>query len=106
MRRFTEKIVALTPSERQDYINLAVSRTDDVAVIHSGVDLNHFAAGAPDAAAKKASLGLDPACRLVGFAGWLMPIKGPLHLMNAMASVWKTTPIQLYMSARGRWRRS
>jgi len=85
--RFTDKTVALTPSERQDYIDLGVGRSEGTLTIHSGVDLDAFGTGGLDAAAGKASLGLDPTRRLIGFAGWLLPIKGPMHLLNAMPSV-------------------
>jgi glycosyltransferase involved in cell wall biosynthesis len=90
--RFTEKTVALTPSERQDYIDLNVGSSEDILSIHSGVDLDSFELCTPDPAAKKASLGIDPTRRLVGFAGWLLPIKGPMHLLNAMAAVWEDHP--------------
>jgi glycosyltransferase involved in cell wall biosynthesis len=90
--RFTAKTVALTPTERQDYIDLGVGRAEDIVTIHSGVDVEKFASGAVSSTAKKVSLGLDPTRRLVGFAGWLLPIKGPMHLLNAMASVWEEHP--------------
>lgn len=89
---FTEKIVALTAHERRDYIDLKVGRPQDLLPIPSGVDLDPFDADLPDPATKKASLGLDPARRLVGFAGWLLPIKGPMHLLNAMGAVWENHP--------------
>jgi glycosyltransferase involved in cell wall biosynthesis len=90
--RFTDRLVALTPAERQEHIDLGVVRADDIVTIHSGVDIDRLETKAADAAAQKAALGLDPTHRLVGFAGWLLPIKGPLHLLNAMRSVWKGHP--------------
>jgi glycosyltransferase involved in cell wall biosynthesis len=90
--RFTEKIVTLTAHERRDYLDLKVGRPQDLLTIPSGVDLDPFDADLPDPATKKASLGLDPARRLVGFAGWLLPIKGPMHLLNAMSAVWENHP--------------
>jgi len=87
--RFTEKTVALTPRERKDYIDLGVGRTEDILTIHSGVDVERFGGGCVDVVVKKISLGLDPVRRHVGFAGWLLPVKGPQHLLNAMESVWK-----------------
>jgi glycosyltransferase involved in cell wall biosynthesis len=100
--RFTEKTVALTPSERQDYIDLDVGRPEDILTIHSGVDVECFGAGCADAAAKKASLGLDPARQHVGFAGWLLPIKGPMHLLNAMGPVWEDHPdVTLVLVGKG-----
>ena len=89
---FTDKMVALTPTERQDHIDLGVGCAQDIVTIHSGVDLDSFAAQGLDAAVEKASLGLDPTRPLVGFAGWLLPIKGPMHLLNAMESVWQIHP--------------
>ena len=90
--RFTEKIVALTAHERRDYLDLKVGRPPDLLTIPSGVDLDPFEVDLSDPAAKKASLGLNPARRLVGFAGWLLPIKGPMHLLNAMSAVWENHP--------------
>ena len=90
--RFTARIVALTPTERQDHIDLGVGCAQDIVTIHSGVDLEGFAAEDLDVAVKKASLGLDPTRRLVGFAGWLLSIKGHMHLLNAMESVWQNHP--------------
>ena len=90
--RFTARMVALTPTERQDHIDLGVDRAENIVTIHSGVDLEGFATKGLDVVAKKVSLGLDPIRRLVGFAGWLLPIKGPMHLLNAMESVWKNHP--------------
>jgi glycosyltransferase involved in cell wall biosynthesis len=74
--RFTEKTVALTPHERQDYVDLGVGSAEDILTIHSGVDLEEAAVSGLDIAAKKKSLGLDPAGKHIGFAGWLLPIKG------------------------------
>jgi glycosyltransferase involved in cell wall biosynthesis len=89
---FTHRLVALTEGERRDYLELGVGRADGTPVIHSGVDLDTFRAAAPEPNSLKRSLGLETSCRIIGFVGWLLPIKGPLHLLNAMAAVWERHP--------------
>jgi glycosyltransferase involved in cell wall biosynthesis len=90
--RFTEKIVALTAGEKRDYVDLGVARAADLPVIPSGVELGAYPGEAPDRPAEKTALGLDPAKRQVGFVGWLLPIKGPAYLLNAMTAVWREHP--------------
>jgi len=90
--RFTEKVVALTAGEQRDYVDLALAKEQDIPVIHSGVDVGEFAAEGFDAAAKMHALGLDPRKRHVGFVGWLLPVKGPGYLLNAMTAVWQEHP--------------
>jgi glycosyltransferase involved in cell wall biosynthesis len=90
--RFTEKVVALTAGEKRDYVDLAVAQEQDIPVIHSGVDVSEFVAEGFDAAAKMHAEGLDPRKRHVGFVGWLLPIKGPGYLLNAMTAVWQEHP--------------
>jgi glycosyltransferase involved in cell wall biosynthesis len=89
---FTEKTVALTAGEKRDYVDLGVVQAADVAVIPSGVDLSEFAVECRDVSAEKLSVGLDPRKRSVGFVGWLLPIKGPVYLLNAMNAVWRDHP--------------
>jgi glycosyltransferase involved in cell wall biosynthesis len=88
----TEKIVALTPGEKRDYVDLGLAREQDIPVIHSGVDVDKFTVAGFDVAAKKDALGLDSLKRHVGFVGWLSPIKGPVYLLNAMTAVWQEHP--------------
>ena len=89
---FTAKTVALTAGEKRDYVDLGVAQDTDVAVIPSGVDLSEFAGECHDVSAEKRSIGLDPNKRQVGFVGWLLPIKGPVYLLNAMNAVWRDHP--------------
>jgi glycosyltransferase involved in cell wall biosynthesis len=81
---FTGQWIALTEGERRDYINLRVCTADKVRTIHSGVDIRRFQETVCDTQEKKRQLGLDRHKVLVGFVGWLLPIKGPMHLLNAM----------------------
>ena len=86
----TDRMVALTEGERQDYIKLFVARLDRIVTIHSGVDIGHYMNVPVNMEAKKRSLGLNPNGLVVGTVGWLLPIKGPMHLLNAMGNIWQS----------------
>jgi len=90
--RMTDGVVALTEGEKKDYINLSVYRAGKVAVIHSGVDLQRFSDVRVDPAKVRKNIGLEPECLVVGTVGWLLPIKGPLVLLRAMAALRQKIP--------------
>jgi glycosyltransferase involved in cell wall biosynthesis len=86
--RFTDRMVALTDGEKDDYINLSVCSPEKICKIHSGVDVNKFMHANGNRVEKRRSLGLDQNEAVIGFVGWLLPIKGPDYLLKAMDYVW------------------
>lgn len=92
--RITDFMVALTKGERDDYLRYKVGNPKRLVLIHSGVDLAPFlAAGkATNNTEKKRRLGLTGDSPIVGTVGWLLPIKGPLVLLDAMGIVWERHP--------------
>jgi glycosyltransferase involved in cell wall biosynthesis len=89
---FTDRMVALTDGEKDDYINLSVCSPEKLFKIHSGVDVNKFMQGNGNRVEKRRSLGLDQNEAVIGFVGWLLPIKGPNYLLKAMDDVWHGHP--------------
>jgi glycosyltransferase involved in cell wall biosynthesis len=85
----TDRVVALTDGESRDYINLNVYPCDKIIKIHSGVDIEKFKQISNSLDAKRRSLGLRQNGFIVGFIGWLLPIKGPMYLLNAMKQIWQ-----------------
>ena len=85
----TDRVVALTKGEIRDYTDFHVYSQDKLVKIHSGVDIEKFKQVRVGAVEKKRSLGLDQDGLVVGFIGWLLPIKGPMHLLKAMEVVWQ-----------------
>jgi glycosyltransferase involved in cell wall biosynthesis len=85
----TDRVVALTDRESRDYTDLNVYPEDKLVQIHSGVDIEKFKQVPVNAVEKKRALGLDPNGLVVGFIGWLLPVKGPMHLLKAMEDVWQ-----------------
>lgn len=92
MARITDQMVALTQTEKNDYVALSVFSPEKVATIHSGVDVDRFMNIQVNIAEKKRMLGLNSKGLVVGTVGWLLPIKGPLHLLKAMPYVWENHP--------------
>ena len=92
MARITDRMVALTEAERNDHIALSVFGPEKIATIHSGVDVDQFMNVQVNIAEKKRTLGLNSKGLVVGTVGWLLPIKGPMHLLKAMSNVWESHP--------------
>ncbi len=85
----TDRVIALTDGERNDYTDRNVYPEDKLVQIHSGVDIGKFKQSPVSAVEKKRSLGLAQNGLVVGFIGWLLPIKGPMYLLKAMEDVWR-----------------
>ncbi len=92
LTRFTDRLVALTHGEKNDYLELSVCPPEKLITIHSGVDVKQFLNTNGNRAEKRRSLGLEPADAVIGFVGWLLPIKGPEYLLRAMDYVWPEQP--------------
>ncbi|UCG12795.1 MAG: glycosyltransferase family 4 protein [Deltaproteobacteria bacterium] len=90
--RTTHHWIALTPREAGDYHRFKVSKTEKISVIHSGVDVNRFQRQPIDRLQKKKELDIPPDTSVVGFVGWLLPIKGTTFLVQAMAQVSQRHP--------------
>jgi glycosyltransferase involved in cell wall biosynthesis len=88
----TDRMIALTEGERNDYIALSVCDPEKLVTIHSGVEIDRYMAVQVNIQEKKRSLGLYPQGLVIGTVGWLLPIKGPMHLLRAMFFVWKSYP--------------
>jgi glycosyltransferase involved in cell wall biosynthesis len=87
--RFTDRLVSLSEGESKDYAELSVYPADKIVKIHSGVDVRRFESGSVNIIDKQRSLGIGPIGCCIGFVGWLLPIKGPMHLLRAMKYVWQ-----------------
>jgi len=87
--RLTDRVIVLTAGEGKDYSELNVYPRDKIAQIHSGVNIEKFKQMPVSIVEKKRSLGLNQNGVIIGFIGWLLPIKGPMHLLKAMEDVWR-----------------
>ena len=83
----TNHLIALTPGEAEDYVDLGVMPPHKISVIPSGIDLSRFLGARVDRPSKRRELGLPSAALAVGFVGWLLPIKGVSFLVRAMPDI-------------------
>jgi len=98
----TDCTIALTNGERNDYVKLSVSKPDKLVTIHSGVNVEAFMNSEIELEEKRKSLNIGSNDRVVGTVGWLLPIKGPVYLMNAMEQVWsKNSDVKLMFVGKG-----
>ncbi|MBE9534800.1 MAG: glycosyltransferase family 4 protein, partial [Proteobacteria bacterium] len=93
--KITHHHIALTPEECNDYLSLRVAQPNNTSVIHSGIDLQRFSKGAKQRTEKRRELGFSPHSLVVGYVGWLIPIKGVTYLVNAMAKIVEQHPKSL-----------
>jgi glycosyltransferase involved in cell wall biosynthesis len=92
MALITDRLIALTKGEKDDYIGLSVGDPKKIVTIHSGIDVDRYMKVQVNVEEKRRALGLDPKALIVGTVGWLLPIKGPIYLLKAMEEVWKDHP--------------
>ena len=88
----TDRLVALTEQERSDYVRYSVIPESKLTTIHSGVDVGRFQQPIEPMADKSSQPVFPPGRTVIGFVGWLLPIKGVDILLQAMTTVCQSAP--------------
>jgi D-inositol-3-phosphate glycosyltransferase len=88
----SDRLVANTPTEARELIDLYAAGPDRVAVVPPGVDLDVFTPPAPDRAdavraAARRRLGLPAQGHVIAFVGRIQPLKAPDILLRAVAAL-------------------
>jgi D-inositol-3-phosphate glycosyltransferase len=83
-------IIANTPAEGQQLLDMYDARPDRVRIINPGVDLTIFAPG--DKAAARQRVGIERDALVVMFAGRLQPLKAPDVVVAAAAAIVSRRP--------------
>lgn len=83
-------IIANTPAEGQQLVDLYGAAPSRVRVVHPGVDLNVFNPG--DKGAARDLMGIDRDALVVMFAGRLQPLKAPDVVVRAAAVIARRRP--------------
>ncbi|MGB2763544.1 MAG: glycosyltransferase family 4 protein [Candidatus Aminicenantaceae bacterium] len=82
--RITDRIIALTNKEKEDYIKFRIANEDKFDVIYSGIELDKFKELSED---KKQNLvkelGIPEKSLIIGTVGRLVPVKGHEFLIKA-----------------------
>ena len=86
--RITDKIIALTPREKADYLRYKVAKEDKLVVIPSGIELHKCQYPPKEERSKlRRELGIPDRSAVVGTAGRLVPVKGSGFLLQAVGQV-------------------
>jgi D-inositol-3-phosphate glycosyltransferase len=80
-----DRLVANTPTEARELIDLYGAPLEQVAVVEPGVDLERFSPG--DRAGARARLGLPQRSKIIAFVGRIQPLKAPDVLIRALAEL-------------------
>ncbi len=75
LARFTDRIVVLTKSQREELLAMGIGHPEQYAVIPSGVDLEPFLSADTLRGELRRELGISPTTPIIGIIGRLVPIK-------------------------------
>lgn len=95
---FTDKIIALTEKEIDEYLQFGISRNRAKFIsIPNGLDLNRIANLKIDPVRKRKEFGLPEEVKLIGSAGRLELVKGYKYFIEASLIVKKSFPNCLFL---------
>ncbi len=90
--RYADRLVALTPRERDETLELGIGRQDQWIVIHSGVDFEPFEAARGSGSEVRRELEIPEDSPVVGTVGRLVHVKGQNTLIDAVAKLGRELP--------------
>lgn len=79
----TDKIIALTELEKEDFMKFGVAKSGKLVVINQGLELDRYVDIHIDKEAVRKSFGIESDDLVVGMIGRLEPIKGPGYFIEA-----------------------
>lgn len=82
--RWCDRIVTLTDRGHAEHLDQGIGRPEMFVTIPSGVPTDHFRHGLPEREASREALGLPDDAYVIGSVGHLAPIKGHIHLLEAV----------------------
>ncbi len=98
--RMTDKIVALTESEKSDYIAHKIVDEKKCVVIPSGIELDRYRGlTLEDKNKLKKKIGIPENALVVGTVGRLVPVKGPEFMIKASAHIIPLSPQTYFVFA-------
>lgn len=90
--RFSDKIIALTPYEVEEYLEFQIAGLKKFTVIHSGVELTDYQDIKPLNAEIRAALNIPKNSPVIGSVGRLEEVKGYKYFIMAASLIIKQVP--------------
>ncbi|MBI2951481.1 glycosyltransferase family 4 protein, partial [bacterium] len=88
----TDRIVSLTQREVAQYLAEGIGWPGQHTAILNGIDVDAFVRGRGDRAEARREMGVAPDAFLVASVGRLVPVKGHVHLIDALPEVLRRRP--------------
>lgn len=89
LTRYTDRIIALTKLEKNDYIHYTVAPEEKISVIYQGLELDRYLTDWKEKTALRKAFAVGPDDKVVGMLGRLESVKGPDHFIETAAIVLK-----------------
>lgn len=89
---FTDKILTLCESERQDYLARSIAPAEKITTLYSGVEVDRYRAVRVDVERKKAELGIPAGRPVLGYAARFAPEKGHELCLSVFRKVAERIP--------------
>ncbi len=102
LARRTARLIALTPSERDDHVTRGVGQPEQFAVIPSGIHLDRYRALVGSQRGRPQGCAWPVDAIVIGSVGWLTPVKGHRYLIEAFAKLKPSFPrLHLFIVGSG-----
>ena len=93
LARVTDRLIALTDSEKREHLNFYVGTRNQWRVIPSGVNEARFTAPPINEQNDlRKRLGINPQTKVAGFLGRLDTVKGPAYFVEALPKIFASYP--------------
>ncbi len=105
LAKHTARLIALTPSERDEHLTRGVGQPEQFAVIPSGIHLDRYRSlvGSHGKPPRGCDWPVDAI--VIGSVGWLTPVKGHRYLIEAFAELKPSFPrLHLFIVGSGHLR--
>ncbi len=97
LRRFADRVIAVSESARMHYLAVADLSPGQVITLHNGIDLDEFVALPGAASSLRAELGIPADAALLTTVAVLREPKGVQHMLGAFPEVVRSVPYAHYL---------
>lgn len=87
LSRFTDRIIAGTRLEKEDYLKHAIGTEGSIDVIYAGLELSGYGAGPAGRGGLKKEFNIPADAFVVGMIGRLEHVKGPAYFVDAAVRI-------------------
>jgi len=87
LARISTRIIAVSPQQKKELVNLGISSSDKITHIYLGLELTPFLSAKKEKGKLRSELNINNSSHLVGIVGRLAPVKGHTYFLRACKKV-------------------